>query len=146
MNDDSMPLCFVIMPFKKEFDPIYDEIKRIAENEGFHCIRADEITKGIISEDIFDNIFNSSVIIADLTEKNPNVFYELALAHLASKNVIMISQDRDIPFHISPGYVVLYENTIRGSQILDRELRRLLRHVLNGGTIKNPLKMFLGPE
>lgn len=56
----------------------------------------------------------------------------------------MISQDKDIPFHISPGYVVLYEDTIIGSQILDRELRRLLTHALNGGTIKNPLKMFLG--
>lgn len=143
MNNNSKPLCFVIMPFKKEFDPIYNKIKEITKNEGFFCVRADEITRGIISRDIFDNIFRAFVIIADLTGKNPNVFYELALAHYIGKKVIMISQDRDIPFHVSPGYVVLYEDTIEGSQILDHELRRLLRHSLNGGTIENPLQMFL---
>jgi hypothetical protein len=57
----------------------------------------------------------------------------------------MISQDRDIPFDLSLGYVVLYENTIGGYQILDHELRRLLRHILNGEKIDNFVQMSLSP-
>ena len=143
MNSKSKPLCFVIMPFRREFDSIYNTIKEISENERYICVRADEIATGIISKDIFENMFNASVIVADLTEKNPNVFYELGVAHSIGGKTIMISQDKDIPFHISPEYVIFYENTIGGKKILECELRRLFKHLLSGGTIDNPAQMFL---
>jgi hypothetical protein len=73
------------MPFKEEFNSIYNAVKRIAKDEEFYCIRADEIMKGIITDDIFNRISNSFVIIADLTDKNPNVFYELGVAHTIEK-------------------------------------------------------------
>jgi hypothetical protein len=53
----------------------------------------------------------------------------------------MISQDRDIPFDISQGFVIFYENTIKGYLLLDRELRKLLRYLMNGGAIENPVQM-----
>ena len=135
--------CFVIIPFKKEYDSIYKAIEKIVKEEGFSCTRADKVVNGIITKDIFDNIFNSTVIIADLNEKNPNVFYELGVAHSAGRKTIMISQDRKIPFDVSLGYVILYDNTIEGSQILDCELRRILRYLLGGGAIDNPVQMSL---
>ena len=134
------PLCFVIMPFKKDFDPIYNAIKEICENEGFYCIRTDKIKKGMIIRNIFDNILNSKAIIADLTEKNPNVLYELGVAHTIARKTIMISQDKDLPFDISSGYVIFYDNTIEGYQILARELKKLLSYLLDGGIIDNPVQ------
>ena len=69
---------------------------------GLTTVRADEITNiGIITEEIRKHIQAASIIIADLTNQNANVFYELGMAHADSKTVIMITQrDTDVPFDI----------------------------------------------
>lgn len=96
-------LCFVLMPFNKEFDSIYNSvIKPCVVNLGFDCKRADEIfsTKVIIS-DIQECIQNSKFLITDLTGRNPNVFYELGFAHALKKEVILITQSKeDVPFDV----------------------------------------------
>jgi hypothetical protein len=80
-------LCFVLMPFDERFSPIYENIlKKVVEEFGLKCKRADEIfgTKPII-EDIWVYIQKAQILIADLTGRNPNVFYELGLAHAMNK-------------------------------------------------------------
>ncbi len=72
-------LCFVLMPFSKDLAPIFsDHIKPVCNRLNINCIRADDIFSNTsIIEDIWCSINKARVIIADLTSKNPNVFYEI---------------------------------------------------------------------
>jgi hypothetical protein len=104
--------CFVIMPFSGSFNDYYQKIlKPTIENCGLKSIRADEIygVKPII-EDIAECIINAEIVIADVTDKNPNVNYELGMAHALSKQVIIISQKiDDIPFDYRHIRAIIYD-------------------------------------
>ncbi|MHC4299495.1 MAG: hypothetical protein ACYS7Y_19630 [Planctomycetota bacterium] len=89
--------CFVLMPFGDSFDELYQEVlKECLEENNFTVIRADELygSKPIM-EDILNTIESSEIIIADLTGRNPNVFYELGITHSRKENdnVIIITQE-----------------------------------------------------
>jgi len=105
-------LCFVLMPFKKNLEPVYKKIKEVVVLEhGLSCIRADDIySTGIIIEEIWDKIQEAQVIIADATGRNPNVFYEIGLAHAIGKEVIIITQTMDdVPFDLRHRRVIIYD-------------------------------------
>lgn len=90
-----------MMPFQG-FDAVYRAIKDAAEENGMRCDRADTVwaTPAII-DDVANLIDRSSIVVIDCTGKNPNVYYELGLAHAWGKEVIMITQNSsDIPFDI----------------------------------------------
>lgn len=89
--------CFVVMPFSKEMKPIYDRIyEPVIRDCQLEPVRIDTIFKaGLITKDIFDAIQVAELIIADLTEANPNVYYELGIAHREKKPVILTCQDID---------------------------------------------------
>lgn len=94
---------FAIMPFSEEYNHLYqDHIKAVCKSINKSCIRADDLyTSRSIMQDIWDLIYNSKVIIADCTNKNPNVMYELGIAHAIGKKVILITQNiDDIPFDL----------------------------------------------
>jgi len=94
---------FVIMPFSNDLRPIYENhILKVCNEIGYSCLRADEISAARkIMNDILSYINNADVIICDCTRCNPNVFYELGIAHDIGKNVICITQNKkDIPFDI----------------------------------------------
>lgn len=97
--------CFVIMPFKEDMDYIYGIIKQVLNKAGYICNRVDEIGGATpIINKILTEILRSSYIIADLTDCNPNVFYELGIAHSfkeASNIVILKQQDSKIPFDVT---------------------------------------------
>ena len=99
--DEDKPLCFVIMPFKEEYASVYNKIKHAAEDENYICKRVDEVAIGSITKNILQYIFYSKAIIADLTDSNPNVFYELGVAHAIGRKTILITQEERIPFDIS---------------------------------------------
>ena len=108
---------FVIMPFKPEMSWIYSEvIKPPLEREGYIVRRADDLgDDGYVHQDIYDeimnNLWNADYVIADLTENNPNVFYELGIAHALDKRTIRISQQLNIPFDIKWHTVISYGTT-----------------------------------
>ena len=104
-------LVFVIMPFRSEFDTVYDHIKEGVESSGSTCLRVDEdIFQGGIMDRIRENITRAGTIIADLSEENTNVYYELGLAHAQRKNVIMLTQSMDtIPSNLKPLRMVVYD-------------------------------------
>jgi hypothetical protein len=135
--------CFVIMPFRAELKSLYEKLKLVCEDLGVECRRSDEIAIGSITKGVFEEIYFSDFVIADLTYSNPNVYYELAVSHCVGRKTILITQENNIPFDIGQEYVVKYSNTIEGSILLERELRRLIKHLLDGGTIDNPAQMFL---
>jgi hypothetical protein len=81
-------------------------------------IRADQINaSGIITNQIISHILEDSLIIVDLTDYNPNVFYELAISHAYDKPVIMIiSKTQKLPFDVSRTRVVELEDTLKGTK------------------------------
>ncbi|MCE7699615.1 MAG: hypothetical protein K8E24_012670 [Methanobacterium paludis] len=103
--------CFVIAPLgepESEIRKRSDKILRhiitpVAEECGYKTVRADEISEpGIITSQIIQHIMDDELIIADLTGQNPNVFYELAIAHVIKKPLVqIIKKDEDIPFDIA---------------------------------------------
>jgi hypothetical protein len=90
------------MPFDPTLSNVYNTIENIVEGYcGLTCVRADKIAKPErITDDIWRSINESRFSIADLTKRNPNVFYEVGLAHALHKPVILITQSQDIPFDV----------------------------------------------
>lgn len=100
------------MPFGQPFDDIYNVIyKPVIKDSGLFCVRADEVygSRPIIA-DVVDLISKSSILVANLTGKNPNVNYELGLAHGMGKAVVLSAESiEDIPFDYRHLRVVLYD-------------------------------------
>src|SRR5712691_7948729 len=84
--------CFVLMPFGDKFNPVYEIITEALEGL-MTCTRADDlpIARSIL-ERILTGIRSAEMIIADLTGRNANVFYEIGLAHTCTKNVLLLAQ------------------------------------------------------
>lgn len=104
--------CFVMMPFGGWFDTYYKDIYVPAvKDAGFEPIRGDEIfTTGSVMEQIWEEVEKASVLLADLTGKNANVFYELGLAHAAIKPVILTANSiDDVPFDLRHLRVITYD-------------------------------------
>lgn len=97
--------CFMLMQFTADLDLVYGTIKDELDKEGYLCSRADDIEGSpFLFGKILNEIFSSRFIIADLTHNNPNVFYELGIAHSFKdpSNIILIKQKNEkCPFDIS---------------------------------------------
>jgi len=107
------PNCFVIMPFGGYFDSYYTEIYSIAiEEAGFNAKRGDDLfgAGGNIVSQIWNYTQNANVVLADLTTKNANVFYELGLAHAITKPVVLIAASmEDVPFDLRSLRIIIYD-------------------------------------
>jgi hypothetical protein len=117
------------MPFNSRFDGIWQYIIRPTfEERGLQCLRADDIFKpGSILDDILRSIKESDLIIADLTEQNANVYYELGYAHGLGKVVALITRDLStLPFDLKQQRVVVYEDTSSGAARLKIALNKVL--------------------
>jgi hypothetical protein len=120
--------CFVVMPFAKQFDPVFTVMKSVLSEEmGMSCTRTDELLGGgNIIEDILREIATSELIIVDVTGKNPNVFYELGITHMckAMEKVLLLSQEVDsIPFDLRPFRHIIYSPTAKGLKALSIALK-----------------------
>jgi len=126
-------LYFVLSPFKNPYNIIFsDHIKPTIEQiPNAICLRADNIygNKPII-EDIWKSINEASIIIAELTERNPNVFYEVGMAHTIGKPTILITQSMDdVPFDLKHLRCIVYEYTPRGCKLLEQNLINTIQQI-----------------
>lgn len=139
--------CFVLMPFSEELSGVYHAaIKPAVESQGLKCIRADEVEDtGNIIKRIIEYIRKAKLIIADLTGKNPNVFYEMGIAHSFGNNTIMLAQDiKDVPFDVHVYHVILYENTIVGGNKLRKGIEKKISSLpIWSLSANNPVQDFL---
>jgi hypothetical protein len=120
---------FVLMPLHEDFSPIYhDHIHKVCETLKLMCRRADDIFgANNIIDDVWELIANSKIIIADCTNRNPNVFYELGIAHTLGKRVIITTQsEKDIPFDISHIRFIKYDYTPRGMEGFETNLEKFI--------------------
>ncbi len=92
------------------------------------CYRADDLwNNSTIIQDVFELIYCSSVVIVDFSGKNPNVFYEVGIAHTLGKNVIPITQSiDDIPFDLRHHRTLKYLNNSEGLEELRKGLEKRL--------------------
>jgi hypothetical protein len=113
MKNPNENICFVMMPFGEPFDEYYTEIYESAiEESGFKPKRADSLFRpSPIIRDIWEYINHSKILIADITGLNPNVMYELGLAHAITKPVIIISDSiENIPFDLRYLRILIYDS------------------------------------
>jgi hypothetical protein len=122
-------LCFVAMPFRSNLQNIYDAVEQVVKDCGMRCVRADKIARSDrIGDDIQENIKSARLVIADLTDNNPNVFYEIGLAHGCGKRVILLVQDEGIvPFDLREIRHLAYD-----PNDLTSLRNRLVQYVING--------------
>ncbi|GFE79271.1 hypothetical protein GCM10011487_12710 [Steroidobacter agaridevorans] len=127
--------CFVIMPFGGWADGYYDAIYQPAiEAAGLRAHRADDLYRpSTIVNDIWAYTRKAKLLIADLTGKNPNVFYELGLAHALAKPAILVAESiDDIPFDLRALRVILYnKNAPSWGPILQAKIEAAIREVLS---------------
>lgn len=124
--------CFILMPFGSWFDRYFKEIYVPATKEaGFEPLRADGLfSAGAVMEQVWGQIRKAKVLLADLTGKNPNVFYELGLAHAARKPVVFVAGDiEDVPFDVRHLRVVVFDVREPGwSEKLRRDITTYLKN------------------
>lgn len=130
--------CFVMMPFADPLGSYYEKVyKPAVEKAGLTPIRADNelFGTGKIIDQIWTGINSAKVLIAELTDRNPNVFYELGLAHALQKPVVLISSnEKDVPFDLHHIRVIYYDVTdpFWGNKLIEKVAENIL------SAIKNP--------
>ena len=129
------PKAFVLMPFAEEFDAIYDYLIHDPFSEaGYDVKRADDIlSQRNIMEDIIRSIIDSELIMADLSTANPNVYYELGLAHAFGKKVILLTQEiKEVPFDLQSYRVITYSTHFAQMNKAQQEIQNLIEGVRTG--------------
>ncbi len=132
-RQNDWPEVFVLMPFTEALQPVYkNHIRKVAARLKVRVDRADHFIGTVsIMQDIWSAIHAARVIVADCTGKNPNVFYEIGLAHAIGKHTILISQSiDDIPFNLRHLRIIPYEYTPPGMKTFERNLCEYMRKSL----------------
>jgi hypothetical protein len=123
--------CFVIMPFGGQFDSTYKSVLVPAIGAaGYKPVRGDEVYSiRPVIEDVFQEIRTASVLVADVTGNNPNVNYELGVAHGLNKSVVIIGQGIEVaPFDIRHLRTIVYNTQSEGwAEELSNKLIATLR-------------------
>ena len=154
--------CFVIMPFgnpkvdavqARKLELIYSQwikptVEAIQYSDGasIKCHRADkeERPEEIITH-IIENLVVSDIVIADLSGRNPNVFYELGVRHAVNNKTILIAEDLDdIPFDLRGLRAIVYRYEPEHMLKLKNSLEQAIREILKDpDRIDNPVRRFL---
>ena len=122
--DVELDLCFILMPFGETWsDSVWKLVDAICSRAGLRCKRADEQEGRVVMDDLWEGLCKSRIVVADLTARNPNVTYEVGMADVLGKEVILLSQTpEDVPFDFLGLRLIPYENSIPGAQALEEKL------------------------
>lgn len=123
-------LLSAMMPFSG-FDPVWSAIKSATEANGMRWDRADNRwDHPAIIQDVVALIDQAAIVVCDCSGKNPNVFYEMGIAHSFGKEVIIITQNAaDIPFDIAHLRHIRYHPNTEGLQQLEHDLSAKIRAI-----------------
>ena len=156
--------CFVIMPFgNPAFDPnavkrseslftnwIKKTVESISDPDSpgkfIQCTRADRShTTGVVIEDIAEHLVESDIVIADLSGRNANVFYELGVRHATNVNTILISESEgDVPFDLRHLRTFFYQYEPDSMLQLQDHLRSAIAEIIRDrDRLDNPVRRYL---
>lgn len=124
-------LLTVMMPFREELNPVMTAVVAAAERTRMQAYRADQppqaLTGGGIVQETVRMIDQSKMVVCDLTGNNPNVLYEVGIAHTLGRDVQLIAQSiSQVPFDLLANRVILYTNTTEGLANLTESLVRAI--------------------
>lgn len=128
---------FMIMPFRERFNQVYENIViPTAAELNLTIKRGDDFasTRGSIMQEVWSALNACRLVIAEVTDINANVYYELGIAHTLGKPTILITQQTDfeqVPFDIRHLRFIVYNDTIEGGQKLEEELKNTIVWLLN---------------
>src|SRR5437660_2770740 len=143
--------CFVIAPIgapdsetRKKSDQVLKYIIRKALEPDYAVERADEITRpGVITVQIVQRVFEADLVVADLTGRNPNVYYELAIRHATQKPAVhLIAAGEDLPFDVQEMRVVPYDLTNPDSiEEAGSKLHEYVQAIEGGEAVLTPVQL-----
>ena len=123
-------LVAVMMPFKKEFEGVYETIESVCGKLGMTARKADDMWKDqVIIQDIFTLLYLADIVVVDFSGSNPNVMYETGVAHTLGKEVIPLAQniESDVPFDMRHHRVLPYVANKQGLEELAEKLLNKLQ-------------------
>ena len=125
---------FMLMPFSDEdIQHVYqDHVRNVLKSFNYTVKRGDDFftDKSVIS-DIWSAINSAKLIIADCTHRNPNVFYELGIAHAVGKPTILITSDiDDMPFDLRHQRFIEYQYKPRAMIDFEVKLKEAIQSLL----------------
>jgi hypothetical protein len=133
-----MKTCFSIMPFKDEFEDIDRIVSDAARECGLEYVRGDRRTQpGSILPQILHDIRHAAVVVADITGHNPNVFYELGIAHQLrgpERVVIITRAGEQSPYDVHEFRQLTYKHNEKGHEALRDQLPAYLREAVDTRT------------
>lgn len=124
----------VMMPFHDRFNPVWRAIQEASHDQNLRCKRAADMWRSnAIIDDIAEILWRSKIVVADLSEKNPNVYYEIGAAHCIGATCIPITNSiDDVPFDLKHLRMIEYDNSELGLEKLKSQLTRRLSDILSG--------------
>lgn len=142
--------CFVICPIGASGSPgrvrsdklLQYIIEPVCSESGYSVVRADRLADpGMITNQIMEYLVDADLVIADLTDMNPNVFYELGVRHCTGKPFIQVMYEKSIvPFDIANVRTIPYSTDIAEVHKSVDDLRASVDWILkNPGKTINPV-------
>ena len=134
---------FIVMPFATKFDPVHEAARAGIQGAGLEPVRSDDMyTPKAVLEKILRQIAEAEVVVADLTGRNANVFYELGIAHMVKDNVILLAQSsKSIPFDLRPFGCIIYRSTESGLRELAENLKGAVQELSRETGPKPPVRV-----
>ena len=127
------PRAFVVTKFATPYTEVYlNVIKAVCAKFGLTAIRADEIYgPGVVLQDIIEQVVTSQLVIADISEPNANVYFEVGYALAANTPIILLAtRGTSLPFDVAGFRVLFYEDSIGGKARLEEGLKKHLTALL----------------
>jgi nucleoside 2-deoxyribosyltransferase len=148
-ESDKPRTCFVITPIgddssptRRAIDGLVDAaIEPTLKDLGFRIEVAHRLSKaGSITNQVIELLLSADLVVANLTDLNPNVMYELAVRHAVRKPVVILAdQATNLPFDVADERTIFYTNDMAGVPELARKLRAIAAAAVEDEQPDNPI-------
>jgi hypothetical protein len=149
--EDDNSDCFVVSPIGEIGTAIHKRarnvldyiIKPAAQAAGLRAVRADDLAQpGSITTQIIQQLISARAVVADLTDLNPNVFYELAVRDSFAKPVVLIAEEgTKLPFDLIQQRTIFFDSTDLSSAIpAQKRIEQALRESLDDPGSGSPVQ------